>query len=279
MGNPHSRLKKLGYPKLTLPYVGRLPDSDATVVPKGYADSYSATLAVTTAYVNAQTALVAEGLTTQSYSDTQDALRITQAAVTADAANYVLATKLGVANGVASLDTNGNLTASQVPTGQMTDRTIQCVVATVATGGITLLPGQSHAVATTSAREFRLASIPCPDPGFPWRPIPLGTVSGNDSGAPQPANRSVGTGNYGLLTVMPPQGVSDIVYGIAVCTDSYYTDTYPILPYAFNGQLLSTAPAVVGALELDLFGCVATGAEYTYLGQGLSFFVLQVPSL
>jgi hypothetical protein len=262
---------------MPLQYVGRLPDSDSTVVPKSSADALSAELAVTTAYVNAQAALVAEGLTTKAYVDAQDALLATQAQVIAADAAYVPLTKLGVANGVASLDSSGNLTASQVPTSLLTDRTIQSQ--TCSGAGILLVPGASHTVSTTSPREYQLGTIEVADPGFPWRPLPFAWVQGGDLNATAPPTQQAGTGNFGLLSVMPPQGVSDIVYGVGLCTDSYLPDTYLVTPYAGAGQTPSQAPAIVGSMELDLFGCVASGSEYTYLGNGFVYFIQIVPSL
>ena len=279
----------------TLPYVGRAPDSDATIVPKSYADATNTSLAVNSSYVNAQIASVVSTLTNQSYVDSEDALRAHKSAVTTADNSYVAATALNAANGVAGLDVNGNLISSQFPTsGVVTDRVTQCYsvaspsggqglfggVLSSVTGAVgTILLSGSHTVGTSSIREYKLASIPIPDPGFPWRPLPFAWVQGSSASGGVPASRQVGNGNYGLLAVMPPAGVSDQVYGAGICTGSSVTDTYPVLPYAAANQSPTTVPAISGSLELDLFGSCWSGTSYTFYAANLVYLVMVVPAL
>jgi hypothetical protein len=276
----------------TLTYVGRTPDSDGIIVPKSYADTQAGNAVVTTAYVNAQIALAAEQLTTQSYVDTQNQQLAQQAAVTATAASYIARTKLSAASGLAQCDGSGDLLAAQVPSGLLTDRVAKCysigyssanavggLASSVsgATGTAFLTPGNSQSVATTTAREFKMASISVPDPGYPWRVWPFGWVQGNSGLASQPTSRAIGTGQYGLLTVMPPASVSNQVYGIGIASGSYTNDWYPIVPYAAAGQTPTSVPPIEGALELDLYACCWSGTTFTFLG-GFSYWVLVLPA-
>lgn len=280
----------------TLTYVGRAPDSDSTITPKSYADSQESTLAVTTSIVNGIIAAGAVPLTNQAYVDNQDALRAHKTDVTAADATFVALSSLGTANGVASLDSFGNLVATQIPSvGLQTDRIIQYYSVSNtgtapilggsassvpgAVGNIILTPGSSHTVGTTLVREFQLASLVIPDPGYLWRPLAFAWVQGNSSGGTAPSGRQVGNGNYGLLSIMPPSGVSNVIYSLGICTGSIATDTYVVLPSAIANTTPLTQPAISGGLELDLFGCCFSGNTYTYLGTNLTMFVLVVPSL
>lgn len=110
----------------TLAYIGRVPDSDGTLIPKSYADSTNAASALTTTWVNNAIAAVTPTLTTQSYVDTQNALLAQKSQVTQADQIYAATSVLNAANGVAGLDAGGNLISSQLPTGVITDRVMQC---------------------------------------------------------------------------------------------------------------------------------------------------------
>lgn len=277
----------------TLSYRGRSPDSDATIAPKGYADTYSASVAVTTTVVNSIISTAAATLTTKAYVDTRDALYAKKTAVTTADGNYLPTPYLSVA--VAGLDGNATLLSSQIPTGVVTDRVFKCyslnqaVASAVgpststtvanASGTVNLTSGQSHTVTTTTLREYRLATISIPDPGYLWRPLPFAWVQGNSSGGSVPATPDLGNGNYGLLTCTPPSGVSDTIYGTAICTGKPTTDTYVVTPFALPSQTPTSVPAITGALQLDLYGCCFSGTTYTFIGTNLQYFVLVVPAL
>jgi hypothetical protein len=483
-----------------LTYVGRSPDSDGIVVPKGYADTQRSTTALTTAAVNAQVASAAALLTNQSYVDIQDAGLAKKAAVTAADTAYVSNTVLNAANGVAGLDSSGSLLTAQLPTGMLTDRVMKsysmappvtfeavgtpgyawsttgttkvvtgthnaaggannvvlCYVdslpngsslgtpnATVSYGGTAMTrlgspvinpvsgatgysavfylfnpPAGAKSVVTTmttaasatwfatvntvsythvdslgslltnanssgSSATATLANVSCPvgglvsvgvgtssgtgtfqitsfnqttrfnnntasqglyfligegaanptvsfsatlaanegwavlgvaltpstsvdtaigtlnfsgswtatgsstqnlasyvipDPGYPWRPWPMAWVMGASSGATQPAARTLGTGSYGLLTVVSA-GASPSVYGLGICTGSFYPNLYPVLPAGVVGQTPATIPPVIGGLELDLVGQLWSGSTYTFYSTALAFTMLVVPAI
>lgn len=277
--------------------MGKPPDvaSDSTVTSKTYVDATNTAVAVTTAIVNTKIATAAATLTIASYVDTADAALAQKSAVTAADAAYVAATLAGAANGVATLDGSGNLAAAQVPAGVKTDRVMDCYsVGTTAPnqgvlGGVintnakaigSVLITASHTVTSVTLREFKLASIVIPDPGYPWRPLPFAWVAGNSLGGTTPADRQHGNSSFGLLSVMPPSGVSDTVYGVGLCTASIRTDYYPVLPYAAAGSTPTSVPAITGSLELDLYGCCnSTSSTYTFLPDNLTFFVFVAPGL
>jgi hypothetical protein len=263
---------------VALQYRGPTPGTDSSVVPKSWADGENATVVVTSNWVNSQiiTEATNDDLQPQSYVDSEDALRAHKTDVDTADTLYVPTSKLGAANGVASLDSTGDLVAAQIPSGTLTDRITKGYDAAT-NGTIYLTSGNTHTVTTTTLREYKLASIPIPDPGYPWFPLPFALVGGYSSG-PNPSDRTKGTGNLGLLTVMPPSGVSDTIYGTTACAGAYNVPSYyPLLPYGASGDTPTTVPAVQGALELDLWGCCFTLTSYIFTGTGLTFSVLVVP--
>ena len=131
--------------------------------------------------------------------------------------------------------------------------------------------------ATNASAPHKLASMVIPDPGWPWRPLALAWVAGDSSGAANPGSRTIGTGNYGLLTVAPP--ANSPIYSIGICTGSFFTDTYPVTPYAAAGQTPTSVPAITGGLELDLFAQMWSGTTYTWYSAGLDFQIGVVPAL
>lgn len=265
----------------SLQYRGRFPDSDGSLAHKLWADGENQSVIVSTGYVNAHIASVAASNVLQlpGYVDTQDGLRAQKTEVDAADATYVAATKLGVAGGVASLNGSGNLTLAQVPAGVITDRV--AFIHDVATSGqVFLAPGNTHTVTTEDHREFKLASILVPDHGYPWRPFPLAMVAGYSSATPLgTGDRTRGTNNLGLLTVMPPVG-NDTIYGAGVCAGiAQRSALYPVLPYGASDNTPGTNPAIIGPLELDLWACNYALSGYVFLGLGLSFQILVVPAI
>lgn len=265
-------------------YVGRAPDSDATIIPKNFADTTNSNTQVTTSYINSQLNPTLATLATPTYVTNGAASRVTQATVNSALANYVANTQLGAASttspsvtGVATLGSTGQLTAGQVPSGTLTDRVSFTVAATSST--IYLASGSNHTVTTTVPTEFKLASVTISDPGWPWRPLPFANVMGMAAGTAS-TSRNLGNGNYGLLTCAPPTSVSSTVYGAGVCSAVYNVlDFYQLLPYALANQTPLTVPAINGSLELDLYCSNWTGNNYTFSGTGLTFWVWVVPAL
>jgi hypothetical protein len=296
---------------VTLPYVGPVPAAtgDPTIAPKSYADAQGAAATVTSAQITnasktgiADVAVASMGWATvvpgqyaspAAYVNAQNALLATQTAVTTADAAYVPLAQLGVASGVAALNTSADLTTAQVPAGVRTDRVATAYATAFPSGSTGALGGMLSSVtgaigvpeittATTvtsaTARTLLLARCSLPDPGYPWRALPFGWVMGVGAAAGPPATASMtGTGNYGLLTVMPPANANPLyasqVYGIGICTDSALSDHYPVVPYAAANQTPTTVPAINGALELDLYG------QLWFSPTDLAFWVLQVPSL
>lgn len=283
-----------------IPFVGRTPTSTNDVVNKGYADTKNVDIAVTTTIVNNILNTAASALTSKSYVDAQDALRAHKDLVAAEDAKYSALTDLGL--NVASLTSSGSVVTGQLPaTGLVTDRVMRAYsVINTGTqpllggnasgpgvvGSIDLAPGASKTVGTSTLREYRMASIQIPDPGYAWRPLAFAWVTGNSSGGPTPDSRTMGNGSYGLISVMPPSGTSDTVYAAATCTASRTSNVYLATPFAPGGATTPVTPLnqppINGALELGLYGCCFSGASqltYTFYGINLQFHVLVVPAL
>ena len=163
------------------------------------------------------------------------------------------------------------LISTQIHTTITTDRTARSHVGTAAFSG-------TYTATTTTPRERKLASVTIPDPGFAYIPLPFGSVTGQAGGTPglYPWN---GNGVCGLLTVCPPQGSGETIYGMGAGTDSPVSGTYPIFPYGASNTTPGNRPAVTGSLVLDLYGSCFQGSGYTFSSAGLSFYVIVVPAL
>lgn len=250
-------------------YEGRYPDSDATLISKLWADDAVVAGTVTQTWLDGQIATAATNanLKTVSYVDEQDAQRATLAEVAAADALYVNATAKGVS--VATLDAGGMVTAAQLPT-VVTDRVARSVV------GEAVFSGTLTAT-TTAPREKRLATVTITDPGFPYLPLPFGAVTAQ-SGETPALYAWTGTQLCGQLTVCPPEGSGDTIYGLGACSDTPTAAVYPILPYAASNTTPITRPPVKGDLTLDLYGCCFQGSGYQFSSTELSFYVLVIPA-
>lgn len=282
---------------MPLQYVGRSPGSDTILSPKSYADSQAAAKVVTNSFVNSTTAAQAPNLvlTSSGYVATQDNLRAKKTNVTSADAAYLAATARNAAGGVAGLSAGGFVDPAQLPTTMSTERAIKSYSVTraaadrgllgalassaTAIGTVYLGSSSTRQVTTTQAREYRLASISVPDPGYAWRPLPFAFVEGGSVEADDPGTRSQGTGSYGLLTVMPPAGSGNQIYASGIGTGSFAYDFIPVLPFAASNQTPTTVPPIPGALQLDLYGCCWAGDNYTFTGYYLSYWILVVPAL
>lgn len=259
---------------MALRYVGKSPTSDAIIVPKGFADTTSTTLRVDENFVNAEIAdqILVNDLRAPSYVTTQDNLRAHLSAVSAADANYLATTTLNAVNGVAGLDSSGNLFSAQVPSGVVTDR-----VFTTVTGTNILGSGAVQTVSTDNYRETAIATATVTDPGYPWYPLPFALVQGGSITGSTPASRTLGNGNYGLLAVVPPAGVSDTVYGAVVCNPIPHYNFYFLLPYAGSGR---NPTALTGSLQLDLYASCYNGTGgYSFKGENMAYWVLVVPAI
>jgi len=264
-----------------IPYVGLPPNTDSSVVTKLWADQYQATVVVDANWVNKTLAseITHDQLMTPAYVDSEDALRAHKTDVDAADQNYIPDDAWGAPNGVAMLDANGDLVAAEIPPGVPTSR--QALVYTAARNGhIYLHPGTYHQTNTQTYREFLLADITIPDPGYPWRPLVYAQVGGFSNGGTVPATASQGTGNMGLVTVMPPSEVSNTIYGVGICTALYATlGFYPVLPSGAGHQTPITTPPLVGGVELEMWCCSYAMAGYVFVGDGMFFQAQVIPGM
>ena len=263
-----------------LKMVGRTPDSDSSVVNKVWSDAENQSVLVDTTWINGRiaAAIASNVLQPASYVDTQDDLRAQKTEVDAADFAYVPLAALGVPGGLATLDESGNLTEAQVPEGVVTDRLAR--VYNLASYGTTFLaPSNSHQVNTSGIREYKIAAINVPDPGFPWFPLCFGLIGGY-ANVTATADRTAGSNRLGRVSVMPPAGVSDTVYAMAICTGvPQRLSYYPVLPVAGQNVTPATAPPIVGPLELDLWGSCVSQTPYVFTGLGLSFQVIAFPAV
>lgn len=260
--------------------VGRYPDSNSVIASKAYADADNAATAVTQAYIDQQCAIQAANAVSQAYITQAVANYATTSQLSASTAPYVPNSTLGAANGVAATNSSGLVPAGQLPT-LVTNRLAKSY--SIATSGTNFLGGDSFTVTTTTLQEYIIASLPIPDPGYPWYPRVFAYISGQAAGSSS-GSRFIGNGNFGLLTVMPPAGISTKIYGAGVCTSDTVTNWYQCLPYggAQNTSIPMTPlnqPPIIGPLTLNLGACCWSGNGYTFNGPGLVYHVTVVPAL
>lgn len=260
----------------SLQYIGRSPDSDSSVTTKKYAVDFDATVAVTEDWVQAAISAKLPYLTTNTYVDQRDALRAKKSAVDAADNSYVPLTQVGQPNGVATLDSDGNVTSSQLPTGIQTNR-VPLYYNAATQGTIDLGSGSTHTCTTTTTREYRIASITIPYPGFAWYPMCFGQVVGYAQGTDN--GRFEGNTNYGALTVQPPAGTSDIVYAKGIGGSDIHPNFYQLFPYGGANTTPITQPHLHTSLQLDLYGSCWTGNQYVWSGSNLMFHVLVMPAI
>lgn len=260
--------------------VGRNPDSDAAIIPKSYADADNAATAVNQAFIDQQCAIAAAQAVSQAWITQRVANYSSQSSVAAALIPYAAKSTLGQANGIAQVNAQGILPAGQLPA-LVTNRLAKSY--SIATSGTNFIGSDSYTCTTTTLMEKVLASLPIPDPGYPWYPIITVVISGQAAGAPS-GSRFVGNGNFGLLTVMPPQGVSTKIYAAGVCTSDPLTNWYQAFPYGSatnpsHPMTPLTQPAIVGPLTLNLGCCCWAGNGYTFNGPGLVYHVTVMPAL
>ena len=262
-------------------YVGRYPDSAAVLATKAYADADNAANLVTTTWIDQQIAAQSAGLVSPAYVNQQVAAYATQSQVTGGLTGYVPASKLGANNGIAKAAADLTIPPGQLPA-LVTNRQALAYDLT-STGAQNLIGTNSYTCTTNNLQETILASIPVPDPGYPWYPMPFAYVSGQTASNPS-GSRFVGNGVFGLLTVMPPSGVSNLVYGTGIATDDSITNWYELVPYGSattspSPMTPATRPTILGPLTLNLGCCCWSGSGYTFNGTGLQYWVLVLPAL
>lgn len=263
----------------SLQYKGRYPDSDSSLVHKTYADAANQSLIVDANWVNVTvaTAVTTNSLQTPTYVNNQDALRAHKSVVDAADNNYLPLAALGMSGGIATMD-GLHLNASQVPDGVMVNRVAK--IYDLDNYGVAYLtPGTTHTVTTTTTREYKIASITVPDPGYPWIPLAFGMIGGWYNSTPD-ADRTIGTDNMAQVAVMPPSGVSDTIYAAgALNAVPQRLNWYPILPHGGLNWTPTSVGHIDGPLTLDLYGCCYGVGGFVFTGNGLSFRVLAFPTM
>lgn len=261
-------------------YVGRYPDTDSVITPKSYADAENAVTAVNTGFIDGQVMSQGANLVSQDWVNQQVANYSKQSDVTTAQGAYLPLTSLGATNGAARLNGSGTIPAGQLPT-LVTNRLP--LTYNIATFGTNFLGSNSQTVTTTNINEYIIASMPIPDPGYPWIPWPIAYISGQAAGSPS-GSRFVGNGNLGFLTVTPPSGISNTIYGMGLAAGDTVTRWYRLLPGCIgtnpgNPVTPLTQPPILGPLTLDLGACCWSGAGFTVNGPNLVFHITVLPAL
>jgi hypothetical protein len=262
-------------------YVGRYPDSAAVLATKAYADADNNANLVTTTWIDQQIAAQSAGLVSQAYITQHVAAYATQSQVVAANAAYVPLTQLGANSGIAKAAADLSIPSGQLPT-LITNR--QAIAYDLnSTGAQNLIGSNSYTCTTTNLQEKILASIPIPDPGYPWYPMPFAAITGQTASNPS-GSRFVGNGVFGLLTVMPPSGISNLVYGTGIAADDSITNWYELIPYGAGTttpapMTPANRPPIIGPLTLNLGCCCWSGSGYTFNGTGMQYWILVLPAL
>lgn len=250
-----------------VPYVGPAPNSDSGLVNKQYVDTRYGQIKVDLDYVNSAAAAVTANLVTQSYVDTQDATRAKKTAVDAADANYILATQRGVANGVASLGSDGMVPTAQLPA-TLPDRVPVFINATTV-----LL--SSRNVVSTSTKEFLAATIEVADPGYPYYPLVFGSITGY-SGVTQSQIRRANSGSLGKMVVLSP---TDFIWAAGVAGGTFQPAQYEITPTCSPNSTPTLVPPITGPTTLTLWLSLYSGTSYTFTNEDLSFYTMISPGL
>ncbi|AEL98450.1 hypothetical protein LINSTU_245 [Mycobacterium phage LinStu] len=253
----------------TLKYVGRAPDADFSVTHKKYVTTRYNTIRVDADYINSKVAEVGATLVTPAYVSAQDALRASKAAVDAADAGYLPVSQRAVANGVAPIDEDGYVPGEMLPTLQTERKVFFKNVDTV------LLTG-NRVVTTVNAKEFQVASMTIPDPGFPYIPLVFATIQGAAASAAANPLRHMGTNNYGQLTVLDGENTK---YAWAICGSRKTYSMFTALPFADPEVNPTTRPAIYGSLDLGLWIGLWSGTTFTFNPTGLRFYAICYPAI
>jgi hypothetical protein len=247
-------------------YVGRAPNSDSSVVTKGYIDSTHTQVEVTPDYIaDAVSSYVASiNLVTPAYIDSADATRSSKAEVDAADLNYLPTTARGAVNGVASLNASGLIPSAQLPT-LSTDRPILCV-----DGTISLSTEQT--VTGTTAKTLQAGTLTITDPGYAYRVLAFAFVGGRCAGTIDHSRRK-GGGSMGKMTILDG---NDALYSGGVAAGALGLTVYPVVPTAAQGTLPST---VTGSTTLKLWVALQSGTSYIFSPTGTRFLALVLPAL
>ena len=272
-----------------LRYVGRKPDRNGVIVPASFAQQVNNSTAVTNGFIDAYCARVAanapinEGpLVSQTWINEQLTNYVSQSTATTALGSKILSSSLGVANGIAQLDSGSQVPSGQLPMSLVTNSLATMVDATTS-GTVLLVSPNWHQVTTGNIGEYTLAYVTVYDPGYPYIVFPFAYVVGW-SGAGGSGSRLFGNGNAGLLTVTPyVGGVSQAhpIYGATVCTADTAVNVYSVIPFASSSGTVNPVnnPPINGTMTFGLSGCNWSGSGYVFSGVGLVFFLLVLPAI
>jgi len=249
-----------------LQYRGRAPDTDFSVLHKKWADDQYDLLKVDEAFVNNAVATEGIPLVSKNYVDTQDNLREKIATVDAADLNYIAATALGNASGVASIGPDGYVPSAQLPT-LTTERKPFIVNATEV-----LMTG-SREVTTLNNKEYRAANLTIEDPGFPYIPLFFAYVMGGSLNGPQ-TTRLLGTGSYGQISVLRSDNLK---YAWTICNSKKALDTFCAMPFADQTINPTVLPPLYGTTQWSLWLGLWSGSTFHFTPNGLRFFCIVWP--
>jgi hypothetical protein len=247
-------------------YVGRAPNSDASLVTKGHTDGRHAALAVTEEYINGAVAAHAVGvnLVDQAYVDARDATRAKKTAVEAADALYLPTTARGATNGVAPLDASGNVLSEHLPSGLPTSLPVTMIEAQ------TVNLTSAQVLTSTVTKTYLAAVLDIADPGYAYTPLVLGYVRGRCPGV-YDHSRRVGGSHRGKMTILT--NTDQLIGGVA--GNSKGSTLYPVIPTAAIG---ASPFALTGGTTMHLWLALMSGTSYIFEPDGLRFFAIIQPA-
>ncbi|QDH91875.1 hypothetical protein SEA_PHRAPPUCCINO_200 [Mycobacterium phage Phrappuccino] len=248
-------------------YVGREPNSDSSMMSKGYIDQRHAQSAVTPEYVTGAVVAYAAAntLVDEDYVTTADGSRAKKTAVDAADTNYLPLTARGAANGVASLDASLRIPNAQLPSPLVTERLIR----TVEAQSVFLTSEQS--VSSNSTKALQAAALTIADPGYPYLVVPMATVTGRCPGTPDHSRR-VGGPSRGKMTILAQD---DTLYGGGVTNNAYGAMPYLVHPTALQG---ATPTPITGTLTLNLWLALYSGGSFIFGPAAFRFWAMVAPA-
>jgi hypothetical protein len=246
-------------------YVGRAPNTDASMVTKGHVETRRNLVKVDATYINgavdAHAATI--NLVDQAYIDAGDDTRMKKTAVQAADALYLSTTVRGAPNGVASTGAT-----NYIPDDQLYTLNGENPIGYVE-GSIFLSGAQT--VVNSATKTFLAGALTINDPGYAYRPLPFAYVRGRSPGVVDHSRRVGGT-NRGKMTILSQD---DSLFG-GGCTAAHFGSTlYPVLPTVAQG---ATPTSLTGSTTLSLWLALYSGTSYIFDPTGIKFFCLVFPA-
>ncbi len=248
----------------SLQYVGKLPDSDASVTHKKYVDNRYNNLKVDSDYIHGRTALITPNLATPSYVDSRDALRASKTEVDAGDNQKIPNSQKDIASGVVGLDNNGYINPTKY-TGLKTARPITYKEGTIILSG-------TQTVNTTNGKEFLSGTLTITDPGYPYIIWAFANLQGKCG---TPTMRTKGAGSYGQISILGP---GDVRYGWGLTTGNNAPDFYSAVPYGGSTDTPALRTPITGNLSLSLYLGLWAGTQFTFYSNGAQFYTYIFPA-